>query len=549
MRWLRGIAASGHVGVSIGRRWINLAVVVRRGDGYQVTAAEALPAEERGRLPEAVTRMNARGLPATFALSEREVRRAHLSLPPLARRELPRVVAREAGLGPDHAWAWRARPRPEGGWEVETRSLPRAAVEALVREADAAGLDLVDVVPHSGALVTALTRPGEGGTAGELVTLVEVWDHASILVLARDGAYVYDRHIPRGFLGREGAPAEPAPRPEPPAPGPDPAPASGILDFDEVLLALDEGALEGIAEPVPEPAPAPVPEPRPAAPAAPPPGAEAEWERLAEELHRTHLFARKNLKAGDVAHAVLAGPFAEDEGFVAWLSARMRVPVVPFLQARPDVAWPGPADPRMALPIGAALGGLAPAPARARLVPPEMRRHEVRPTLSYAAVALLLFALSSAALSVLVEARALARQEGNVALLRRQVAGIEAQAAREGASPPLVGPDGARRPLPPGVAGPFPGTALLDALGRAMPAQARLLDLSAVWRDGAWRVTAEGEVLAPPVEALRRVGELTAALDTDGRFSEVALSPVEARASSTPFALVLTLGGGRAHTP
>jgi hypothetical protein len=557
MRWLPGIAAPGHVGISFGRRWINLAVVTRRGETYQVTAVEALPAEERGRIPEAVARMNAKGLPATFSLSEREVRRERLALPPLPKRELPKVVIREAGLGPADAWAWQARAVPQGGWDVEVRAVPRETLQALVQEADAADLSLVDVVPHGNALIAALSRPGEA--AGELISLMEVWDHASILVLARDQSHVYDRHIPRGYLGRPGAAPEPAPQAEAavPPPPPEAEPDNDDLDFGDILLALDEDALEHAALPGSEPEAAPAPEPVPVAPESPPepppgpgPEVQAEWERLAEELHRTHLFAKKNLKAGDVARTVLAGPFAEDERFVAWLSERMRVTVAPFGQARPDVAWPGPTDPRMALPIGAALAGLAPAPGHARLVPPEMRRREVRPTLSYAAAALLVFALASAGLSVLVEARAVARQEADVAVLRKRVAGMEAMAARESAPPPLVGPDGARRPLPAGVPGFFPGTALLDALGRAMPSDARLLDLSAVWKDGAWHVTAEGEVLAAPVDALRAVGDLTAALDRSGRFSDVALSPVAAAGSaSTPFELTLTLGGGHAHHP
>ena len=42
MRWLRGISAPGHVGISFGRRWINLALVTRQGEGFRVAAVEAV---------------------------------------------------------------------------------------------------------------------------------------------------------------------------------------------------------------------------------------------------------------------------------------------------------------------------------------------------------------------------------------------------------------------------------------------------------------------------------------------------------------------------
>jgi|GEM_PF-3706140 len=544
MRWLRHLMPTAHVGVAFGRRWINLCLLVRRGDGYLVAAVEALPAARRNDLASAVDRLGGAGLPATFALPDAEVRRQILHLPPVPARDLARVVAREAELEPGDARAWRVASGADGGGPaIEVRSMPRATVRTLVQEASAAGLVLTDVVSHSGAFATVTARPG--AAPGVLLSLVEVWDHTSNMVLARDGAHVYDRSLPRGFHGRTGGPtgtaaADAAP-PETVAPAP--ATDDDVLDFGDVFLDQPEDA-------VPETAAA---EAAPAAAEAPPavPGPEVllpEWERLAEELHRTHLFAKKNLKVGDVGRVIVAGPHAEDERFVAWLAERMRAEAVPLVRHRDDLRWPGAPDPRMALPLGAALGGLARAPARARLVPAELRRREMAPPVSYAAAALLVFALVSAGLSVLFEARALARQEADLARLRHDVAGAE-EAVHSGPARPLVGPDGVRRTVPAGLAAPFPGTDLLAVVGAAMPADAYLSEAEAAWTDGAWRVTARGEVLVPGVRALRQLGALVAALDASGRFTRVDLSPVTAGEASTPFTVTLVLGGARADRP
>jgi len=541
-----GGRAQGHLGVAVGKHWINLCLVQRRGPGFEVVATRILAAAERAALGKVAADMGARGLAATFSLVDGDFRHRTVTVPALGRRDLERVVAREAGAQPGDAVAWTMRrARADGLRDVEVRAMPRSAVETLAQEATEAGLALSDVVPHATSFITAMTRPADLG-AGDLVSLLEVWDHNADLVLTRFGAHVYDRHMNRGALGRRG---EEPPQVSKPAPA-----ATPDLDaevermFGEIDFALGPeglGAPEGTH--APEAAAAP---PAPPAPDTPPPAAETPpaWTRLTEEIHRTHLYAKKNLKAGEVARVVLTGPVADDPAFVGWLSGQLRAEVVPLLQYRPDITWRGAPDPRMVVALGAALTGLTRPAGAVTLVPEELRRREVPTPFSHAAAALLVFALVSAAWGVVYQARAVGDESARLAQVQQELARARAARSHDLGPTPLVTADGVRHPLPENLPAPLPATALLADLGAAMPDAARLLEASLAWENGQWQVTARGEVVATPSEALRAVGALVTALEATGRFSAVDLSPMDAGGDVTPFSLHLTLGEpGRAN--
>jgi len=548
----RGGRAQGHLGVAVGKHWINLCLVARRGPGYEVIATRILAAAERAALGRVAADMGAKGLPATFSLVDGDFRHRTVTVPALGRRDLARVVAREAGAQAGDAVAWTARrARADGMRDVEVRAMPRHAVETLAAEATEAGLSLSDVVPHATSFITAMTRPADL-EAGDLISLLEVWDHNADLVLTRYGAHIYDRHMNRGALGRRG---EEAPAPPPAAAATPESDVDAEVEkmFGEIDLAFDFDGSPDAAEPPEAEAPAaatPPPAPAPAA-AAPPsaPKPPAAWTRLTEEIHRTHLYAKKNLKAGEVARVVLTGPVADDAAFVAWLAGQLRAEVVPLLQYRPDVTWRGTPDPRMVVALGAALTGLNRPSGAVTLVPEELRRREVSTSFSYAAAALLVFALVSAGWGVVFQARAVGEEAARLAATQAEVARLHA--ARSGAvgPTPLVTPDGVRHPLPADLPEPLAATALLADLGAAMPPAARLLEANVRWEKGKWRVEARGEVLAGPTEALRAVGALVAALEATGRFAAVELSPMDAGGDTTPFALHLTLGGAARADP
>jgi hypothetical protein len=536
--------AQGHLGVAVGKHWINLCLVARRAGGFEVVATRILAAAERAALGKVAADMGGKGLSATFSLVDGDFRHRTVSVPALGRRDLERVVAREAGAQPGDAVAWTMRhARADGLRDVEVRAMPRAAVEALAAEATEAGLALSDVVPHATSFVTAMTRPADVA-AGELISLLEVWDHNADLVLTRFGAHVYDRHMNRGALGRRGEEAPPAAAP----------PRAAEIDaeveqmFGEIDLAFDlsePSAADGSAEPGPPEAavPPPASEPAPVPESDTPPPA---WTRLTEEIHRTHLYAKKNLKAGDVARVVLTGPVADDPAFVAWLSRQLRAEVVPLLAYRPDITWRGAPDPRMVLALGAALAGLTRPMGSVTLVPEELRRREIPTPLSHAAAALLVFALVSAGMGVVYQARAVGEEAARLAQVQADLARARAARSHDLGPTPLVTPDGVHHPLPDNLPEPLPATALLADLGAAMPAAARLLEANVAWEKGHWQVAARGEVVAPPSEALRAVGALVTALQATGRFSAVDLSPLGSSTNAgdaiTPFTLHLTLG-------
>jgi hypothetical protein len=547
MRWpfaTGGGLAPRHLGVAVGKHWINLCLVARRGQGYEVVATRILAAAERAALGKVAADMGAKGIAVTFSLVDAEFRHRTVTVPALGRRDLARVVAREAGAQAGDAVAWTIRrARADRMRDVEVRAMPRTAVETLAAEATDAGLSLSDVVPHATSFITAMTRPADR-EAGDLISLLEVWDHNADLVLARHGAHVYDRHMNRGILGRRGEDAPTAPALAAAGPASD-VDAEVEQIFGEIDLAFDlDGPSESESPPAPD-APAPeaaAPPPAPSTPEAPP-----TWGRLTEEIHRTHLYAKKNLKAGEVARVVLTGPVADDSAFVAWLSGQLRAEVVPLLRYRQDVTWRGTPDARMVVALGAALAGLDRPSGAATLVPEELRRREVPSPLSHAAAALLVFALISAGMGVIFQARAVSEEASRLADIQAQIA--RSSAARSGTvgPTPLVTPDGVRHPLPANLPVPLPATALLADLGSAMPPAARLLSANVAWEKGRWQVTARGEVVAGPTEALRAVGELVSALEATGRFSAVDLSPMDAGGDVTPFSLHLTLGSPRAN--
>lgn len=540
-----GGRAQGHLGVAVGKHWINLCLVARRGPGFEVVATRILAAAERAALGKVAADMGARGLSATFSLVDGDFRHRTVTVPALGSRDLARVVAREAGAQSGDAVAWTVRhARADGLRDVEVRAMPRTAVEALAAEATEAGLRLSDVVPHATSFITAMTRPADL-PGGDLISLLEVWDHNADLVLTRYGAHVYDRHMNRGVLGRRG---DAAPRPAPaPAAAPD-VDAEVERMFGEIDFAFGpDGPGEPAAAAPAAAAPPPAPEPAPAVshPAAPetPPA----WARLTEEIHRTHLYAKKNLKAGEVARVVVTGPVAEDSTFVGWLTRQLRAEVVPLLRYRTDITWRGAPDPRMVLALGAALTGLVRPAGAVTLVPEELRRREVPAPFSHAAAALLVFALVSAGMGVVYQARAVGEEAARLATVQAELARARAARAHDLGPTPLVTPDGVRHPLPENLPEPLPAADLLADLGAAMPDAARLLEANLAWEKGGWQVSARGEVVASPSDALRAVAALVAALEATGRFAAVDLSPMDAGGATTPFSLHLTLGApGRA---
>jgi hypothetical protein len=555
-----GGRAQSHLGVAVGKHWINLCLVARKGAGYEVVATRILAAAERATLPRVAADMGAKGISATFSLVDTDFRHRTVTVPSLARRDLARVVAREAGARPGDAVAWTVRrARGDGLRDVEVRAMPRNVVETLAAEATEAGLSLSDVVPHATSFIMAMTRPADRET-GELMSLIEVWDHNADLILTRSGAHVYDRHMNRGVLGRRGEDVSP-PQPQAPAPETSDLDAEVAQMFGEIDLAFDlDGSSETDAASPPEP-PAEAPaDPFAAAGAAPAPAPAPQtpvaWERLTEEIHRTHLYAKKNLKAGEVSRVVLTGPVADDPPFVEWLSGQLRAEVVPLLRHRPDITWRGAPDPRMVIAMGAALAGLSRPSGAVTLVPEELRRREVPSPLAYAAAALLVFALLSAGMGVVFQARAVGEEAARLASLQAEQARLHAARSGTSGPTPLVTPDGVRHPLPDGLPAPLPATALLADLGAAMPPAARLLTAYVTWEKGAWHVAASGEVLAGPAEALGAVGALVSALEATGRFAAVDLSPMNGPTNGptngpkggppdtggvTPFSVQLTL--------
>lgn len=499
-RWRR----DAHVGVAVGSNRLNLAKVVRRGGVFHVEGCASLPADRHGDLRTVVAEHGWRGLPATIAMRDQIVLRRELNLPPMGAGDLRKLIAREiAAEGREgRLAAWKVEPR-DGGVRVALRAVERPLAMEWARRLRDAGLVPHHILARATAFANATLRP-EDRTNGELISLLDVWERESDLVLVRNGEQIYHRHIGRGWDGTEFN-------------TPQGAGAAGIAGgYGEVALAGAEAAAPPAGQPAPDAAP------------------RGNWERLAEEVRRTHLYAKKNLQAGEVARAVLTGE--ADETRRQWLADAVGADVLTLAGYRADLVWDGEINPRHVLPVGAALRGFTRRAEHERLIPAEGRAAKAPAThAATAALGVCLFAL--ALMGVYNQARAVSGLRGHVDMLRQNLERIEA--SHPGRKPPSDSPlEQALLNLP----NPFPGSPLLAVLGRALPAGGRVTDLSAEW-EGAWSLEMDGHIDGDPVTALRHTGRLIADLEASGLFHTVDLLPLD---SDRPgrFRLRLTLEDG-----
>jgi hypothetical protein len=531
--------------VSVGEHHVRLVHVTAGPKGYQVVAVNRIDAARKGELREAVRRMGCERLPATIALDDRAMTYNALTLPKLSRRELGRVVEREAGhaTGADrvHAWAVEA-DGPGGTQEIAVRSVPVETVRLWAGNLMDAGLLPHDMVPNASAIAAAMIRDEER-QGDDLVFLLDVRDDRATIVACRGGERVYDRHLGQGW----GPETPPGTAPEPP---PAPAPSAPATPQVELNVAAEPGPpadadptqysqieLEGAPEP--EPAPSP-----PAAAPSHPPGPPPAWARIAEEIQRTHLYCKKNLKTGPLVRAVLAGTGARRPGLVDWLADAIQVPVELWEAHRDDIAWPEAPDPGYLRALGAAIEGLERRQRFTRMIPPEYAARKVAPGAARMATAALGASLAAGLVGVWMETTVLSDQRHNIVQLKKAVSG--ARQGQTGAADAFAHLEELR--VEAGVLHrkhllPFPGEAALVALGRAMPGDAHLDRLGVDWDGAAWHLTARGRVAANPLASLASLSRMVEALGAEPLFRSVRFVPDGGDEDGTPFTLDITLGG------
>lgn len=523
-----------HLGVSVGPRHIRLVQVATGPGGYRVIATSKVDAARKNALRDAVRKMNCEGLPATIAVDDRALTYTSLTLPKLSRRELGRVVEREAGnaAGADHVHAWAPVPGHDGQ-NVAVRSVPLDTARLWARNLIDAGLAPNDMIPNAAAMAAAMTLPDERAT-DELLFLLDVRDDRATLVACRAGERVYDRHLAHGW-GSEQVPAPVAEPMTEAAPPPDADPTR----YSQIELEGEPPAPEA-----PKPAAA-----RSAGPAPVPP----DWARIAEEIQRTHLYCKKNLKTGPLVHAVMAGTGNRRAGLVDWLSEAIQVPVNAWEAHRGDITWPEAPEPAFLRALGAAIAGLEER-RFTRLIPAEYTVRKVAPVTARVATAALGVSLAAGLAGVWIETTVLSDQRRNIIQLEKAVKGVRYGTPRAAGDPNdranlealRAETDLMRRK----DALPFPGEAAIVALGRAMPANAHLYRLKVEWDGTAWHLNARGEVAAGPLPSLVTLGHMVEALGADPLFHSVRFVPDSADADGTPFALDMTLGGpGATHLP
>jgi Tfp pilus assembly PilM family ATPase len=550
IRRLLRTSRGAHLGVSVGEHHIRLAHVTAGPRGFQVAALHRIAADRPRELREAVRRMGCERLPATVALDDRTMTYNALTLPKLSRRELGRVVEREgghaAGAEQVHAWAVES-DGPGGTQEIAVRSMPMETVRLWARNLMDAGLLPHDTVPNASAMAAAMIRDEER-EGDDLVFLLDVRDDRATIVACRGGERVYDRQLAQGW-GPETTPeTRNAPVPTPPAAPqvePDIEPEGAAepgLPADADPTRYSQIELEGAPEPD---IPTPTPPPAPAAGAPTrPPGPPPAWARIAEEIQRTHLYCKKNLKTGPLVRAVLAGTGARRPGLVAWLSDAIQVPVEPWEAHRDDIAWPEDPDPGYLRALGAAIEGLERRQRFTRMIPPEYAARKVAPGAARMATGALAASLVAGLVGVWMETTVLSDQRHNIVQLQKSVSG--ARQARTGAADAFAHMEALR--VEAGILHrkhllPFPGEATLLALGRAMPGDAHLDRLAVDWDGAAWHVTARGRVAANPLASLASLSRMVEALGAEPLFRSVRFVPDGGDEDGTPFTLDITLGG------
>ncbi len=557
-----------HLGMAISEEWISLARVEARGDGFYVADSRSLPMASIDKLSGLLTDMGAVDLPATLALQDDRFTLRTLNLPKLSPAEMKKVVKREVAV--------EAREGRLASWSitedgnddtVTLRALERDVALSWTRRIKEAGQRPHQIVPHATAFCSAALPPGEQ-RSDELISLLDIWDHHTDLVLIRGGVQVYHRRIGRGWSGTQ-YDADPAKSTakstaKPPTTGPPRPTAQADPSAAMQESGSDYGNVDLAALALNMPTDTATPPATPAAPAAaqaegdvdlaalnlslapgvkPKPREEDReranpaWERLAEEIRRTHLFAKKNLNVGDVARTVLTGPMNDVRR--RWIDSAIGMETVPLPEYRTDITWENDFDPRHTVAVGAAVRGLSPSQPHERLVPVEMVQRNTSQSLATAASALIVCLFALAAFGVYSEATANTAKQAHVKKLERQLAALQSQphVTRETDHSAL---EQALLQTP----APFPGSALLAVMGHTLPGNAELSFVGAEWHDR-WQVEVEGRINATPVTSLRLLGRMVTDLQNSGLFSRVTLMPVTNGDAATPFKLQLTLGESR----
>ncbi len=517
---LKKLLKNNHIGVAVTDDGINLARVEKRGGVFHVAETRSLPLDHMERLGLTLTEMGCHGLPATISLQDELFTSRTLNLPGLSSREIKKVVQRELSVeakeGRLAAWSITEDGNDE---TITLRSLDRPLALEWLRHLREAGQAPHRIVPHALAFCSAALLPGELAS-GELISLLDIWDHHADLVLIRDGIQIYHRRISRGWSGTQ-YDAEPPPQPAAPPPT---APPS---DYGNVSLPDATGDTDAA------PSATPSSPPENDSPTVGPEPANAVWQRLGEEIRRTHLFAKKNLQAGEVVRTVLTGPVTAAHR--EWVAQTIGLESATLAEHRTDLTWEHNFDARHATAVGAAVRGLAGSLPNERLVPPEMIRQNTQATMASATAALLVCLITLAGFGIYNEAQATATRQVGVSQLEQTLASMESTrpVARNAKQDALAA---ALQRIP----DPFPGSALLSVMGHALPGNAQLSYMGAEWRDG-WQIEVEGEVKAPPVSALQSLGRLVTDLQHSDLFSSVELLPVSAGNPDTGFKLNLTL--------
>jgi hypothetical protein len=294
-----------------------------------------------------------------------------------------------------------------------------------------------------------------------------------------------------------------------------------ISGYGEIALAPD-------AEPSPQPEPA-----KPIAQSAPEPQSNPAWEKLSEEIHRTHLYANKNLHVGTVAREVLTGivtPAQRD-----WLADKIGTNTVTLADNRTDLVWDIDPNPHHMVAVGNALSGFKPNPVHNQIIPEEFTKRRAPVTLAPAATALAICLFTLTLMGLWSDARALSDQRQHVAGLKHAISRIQASPMGN-----IPTEDTALEAALTSIPRPFPGSAVLAVLGNALPANARLESLEAEWH-GQWTLEVNSTFNTSPVKALRQMGELVKTLHNSALFEQVTLMPVRAANQATSFRLNLTI--------
>ncbi len=505
-------SARRHIGISIKGDLLQLVEVTADSRGGSVGALHSVDASDPGALAKLVHSQGWKGHPATLVLSDKQMNTRTLELPPLPAKDLKRAIKRDVRehQQPDQFSAWRIYPAEGGRHQVVIRSASQEVIGEWCDRLATAGLMPWDIVSRSTAMVELITRH-DGDGSNELVSLMDISDYETRIVMALHGLPISHRHINRGWLGTVTDEQGRGNNPLPPS-------------FGEVELREDPLSTEDIE---------------------PPPSTSVEdsysegRERLAAELRRTHLHAKRSLDAGDVQRIVVIGPNDALPELMPWLASTSQAEPLTLAAHRSDLQWPEGEDPRgLLLPAGAALWGSATDNTSRRLVTEQRPSHSGLPFMSTAAGVLLACLAVYSGLNIWTLAEAITDQQQTVQMLEKKKLRVDQRYAEALAVQQKQFNAQANVFVLPA---PFPGEGVLASLGKSLPANAYLREISARLNDGAWQLYAEGSIHNGPVPALNALGTLLQTLQQDRAFYQVSLGEIRAGLTDTPFSLTLTV--------